>query len=213
MDPLAGLEECSPTRFTRWRLRSRACAAADAAVTMVTGAMIAVAAVDSVVSWPSDRVLIPDTRLLSPITKTASIACVLWAMLGIGMIFGGRGRNRAVRTAVRPAFTPRVAALLAAVAAIVAVVAVGGHLAGTARGEARVLPGPRYEVAVRGVGDGDWTPVPADRYRTWQARFVREDGMLTIFLAVLMGLSLGLLDLHRRATRPAPGRASPRPDD
>ncbi len=58
---------------------------------------------------------------------------------------------------------------------------------GAAKGDARVLPGPRYEISTINLNDGNWTPVSAGQYALWQARFVREDGFFTLFGFALIG--------------------------
>jgi hypothetical protein len=52
------------TRLTRWRLRSRACAVIGLIVAAAGASLLALAALDSIVSWPSNRVLIGDRQLV-----------------------------------------------------------------------------------------------------------------------------------------------------
>lgn len=68
--------------------------------------------------------------------------------------------------------------------------------------DARVLPRPRYEISALNLNDGEWTPVSADKYALWQGRFVRENGLSTLFGLGLIGGGLVLLQLHQAATRP-----------
>lgn len=98
-------------------------------------------------------------------------------------------------------------------ALVCVVVVVGGMVMGAAKGDARVLPGPRYEISTIDLNHGNWTPVSAGQYALWQARFVREDGLFTLFGFALIGGGLGLFRLHRAATRPvsADGHSGPQP--
>jgi hypothetical protein len=61
------------------------------------------------------------------------------------------------------------------------------------------MPGARYEVSILDLNDARWTRVTAAAYRMWQARFVREDGQLTVFGLILAGVGLGFLRLRRTA--------------
>jgi hypothetical protein len=58
--------------FTQWRLRSRSCAVADMIGAAASIGLYAVAGIDSVVSWPSNQVLLSDPDL-------SRVAAVLFA--------------------------------------------------------------------------------------------------------------------------------------
>jgi hypothetical protein len=90
---------------------------------------------------------------------------------------------------------------LAVAAAFCIVVIVGGFAFGAAKGDARLLPGPRYEVSTLDLNQANWTRVSKRQYDLWQARFVREDGLFTLFGLVLAVGSLGLLQLHGTGIR------------
>ena len=165
--------------------------------------MFAIAALDSVVSWPSNRVLIGDRQL-------ARLAGIVvgpgwpWLLVSLAVVFGLPRRRRAnvVRPPRRPASWPLLARVgLAAAAALCIAVIVGGAAVGAAKGNARLLPGPRYEVSTLDLNQASWTPVSKSQYDLWQARFVREDGAFTLFGLVLAVGSLRLFELHRTATR------------
>ena len=49
--------------FTQWRLRSRSCGVADVIAAAAAISLCAVAGIDSVVSWPSNQVLLSDPDL------------------------------------------------------------------------------------------------------------------------------------------------------
>lgn len=194
------------TRFTSWRLRSRACAVIDLIVAAAGSGLVALAAVDSVVSWPANHVLVTDRQL-------ARVAGIVlgpgwpWLFASVIMVFGLRQR----RWDTRPrSLTPRIrrwrTGLLVAGAFCVAVV-VGGFVVGAGKGDVRVLPGPRYQVSTLELNNANWTYVPRSEYETWQARFVREDGAFTFFGLVLVVGGLGMYQLHRAATR-TDGRVS-----
>src|ERR1700693_2390178 len=74
---------------TQWRLRSRACAVADMIGAAAGISLYAVAGVDSVVSWPSNQVLLSDPDL-------SRIAAVLLGPAWVWLIFlAGEGSRRA----------------------------------------------------------------------------------------------------------------------
>lgn len=191
------------TRLTRWRLRSRACAVIDLIVAAAGASLLALAALDSVVSWPSNHVLIDDRQL-------ARVAGIVlgpgwpWLIVSLVIIFGvPRGRrDRYARPQGWPVPRPLIARVgLAVAAALCIAVIAGGFAVGAAKGDARLLPGPRYEVSTLDLNQANWTPVSKSQYDLWQARFVREDGPFTLFGLVLAAGSLGLLQLHRTGTR------------
>jgi hypothetical protein len=70
--------------FTQWRLRSRSCAVADVMAVAAAISLYAVAGIDSVVSWPSNQVLLSDPALVR-------IAIVLLAPTLVWLIVGGDG--------------------------------------------------------------------------------------------------------------------------
>jgi hypothetical protein len=176
------------------------------------GGLFVIAAVDSVVSWPSNRVLLSEPDL-SRVAAVLLLPGWLWLFVSFPMVFGmpKRDRHRRGRSARRatdrlvwgaPWSSLPMRAGLGLAALVCAVVVVGGSVVGAAKGHARLLPGPRYEISTVDLNDGEWTPVSAGQYALWQARFVREDGLFTLFGFVLIGGGLGLFRLHRLATRP-----------
>jgi hypothetical protein len=207
------------TRCTQWRLRSRACAAADRVAATVAVCTFVLAVVDSVASWPSDRVLIGQGDL-DHAAGLALLPSFFWLGVSSWLLFGAGWSPSQPRKphltidrpslwrAAMPAPAVRACFLMASVAC--AALVVGGLVVGFDKGEARTLPGPRHEVSSPSLDDGGgWTPVSAAQYQVWQARFVREDAMFFApFCLATAWLYLGTLQLHRRATRPrrrAPG--------
>jgi hypothetical protein len=187
------------SRFTRWRLRSPLCAALDVVAALAGAGLFVVAAVDSVASWPSDKVMLTDPQL-SRIAGIVLPPAWFWMIASTVMIYGMRRRPHAAGPArSRPRLPPlgRVAMVVCAV--VCAAVVVGSFAVGADKGSARIIPGPRYEVSILDLNDARWTRVTPAEYRIWQARFVREDGVFTAFGLILAGVSLGFLRLRRTA--------------
>jgi hypothetical protein len=191
------------TGLTQRRLRSRACAIADLVVAAAGASLLALAALDSVVSWPSNHVLVDDRQL-------SRVAGILlgpgwpWLLVSYATVFGirNRRRSRSQRPTRWPVPLPLLARVgLAVTAALCIAVIAGGFAVGAAKGNARILPGPRYEVSTLDLNQADWTLVPKRQYDLWQARFVREDGLFMLFGFALAAGSLGLFQLHLTARR------------
>jgi len=161
--------------------------------------LFVLAAVDSVASWPSDRVLLTDPEL----ARVAGIVLLPgwpWMMASFLMVFGvprRRPRTRRRNSPWRRLPLPGRIAIWAVAAACAAVVA-GSYAVGAAKGSARVLPGPRYEVSVIYLNNLQWTQVTHAQYQMWQAQFVREDSFFTTFGLFLAAASIGFLRLRRR---------------
>jgi hypothetical protein len=200
-------------RSTQWRIRSRACAVGDMVAAAAGAALFVLVAVDSVASWPSDRVLLDDD-VLSRVAGVVLIPCWNWLLVSL-LVLGvlraprdkqkrsaGRATKRMIWRTMYPSLPMRLGLGLACV--VCATVVVGGFVVGGAKGGARVLPGPIYQISTLDLNDAEWTPVSADQYAQWRARFVREDGaFFTLFGLALTAGSLGLLQLHRIVIRDA----------
>jgi len=180
--------------FTQWRLRSRSCAVADMLGAAAAISLYAVAGIDSVVSWPSNQVLLSDPDLVR-IAVVLLAPTLVWLIVSAGMVYG---RTQSWRLSQLPA-GPRACFVAAAVAC--AAVIVGGLMLGTAKGAVRILPGPRYQVSVIDNSQTGWTTVPLSQFRLWQASFVREDGLFMFFWLLAATAFIALLDLRREATR------------
>jgi len=89
-----------------------------------------------------------------------------------------------------------VAAVLVSLALIVVSFAIG-----VAKGSVQVLPGPVYLVSTLDLNSATPTRVSAAQFGLWQARFVREDSLFTLFGLVIMSAGAGLLALRRQPTR------------
>ena len=75
--------------FTQWRLRSRSCAVADVIAVAAAVSLYAVAGIDSVVSWPSNQVLLSDPDLVR-IAIVLLAPTLVWLIVSAGMV-SGRG--------------------------------------------------------------------------------------------------------------------------
>lgn len=84
---------------------------------------------------------------------------------------------------------------------VCAAVILGGFVPGVAKGAARVLPGPRYQVSVIDNSPAGWTTVPLSQFRYWQASFVREDGFFMFFALIVATGFIALLDLRHEEAR------------
>ena len=145
-------------------------------------------------SWPSNQVLLSEPDL-STIAGVLLIPTWVWLIFSLGM---ASDRTQSWRLSQLPA-RPRIC--IAAAAAVCGAVVAGGFVLGAAKGSARVLPGPRYQVSTIDPNPSAWTTVPLGQFHLWQASFVREDGPLMGFGLVAATGFIALLHLHREATR------------
>ena len=149
------------------------------------------------VSWPSNQVLLSDPDLVR-MAVVLLAPTLVWLVVSAGMV---SGRARSWRLSQLPA-GPRACVVAAAV--VCAAVIAGGFMLGAAKGDVRVLPGPRYQVSVIGNSQTGWTTVPLSQFRFWQASFVREDGLFMVFGLLAATAFIVLLHLRREATRAGP---------
>src|SRR3954468_22710376 len=161
--------------FREWRLRSRAAGVLDLIMAMAGVVIITVAAVDSLVTWPSDAIWI------SPMPLEHAMAFLVipgwsWLLFGCAILPSWDSQRFDLRRIGHSRATG-----LVLTATVCLAVVVGGFVIGAAKGHLRVLPGPRYQVATPGLNDAEWTTVSASQYRVWEARFLREDGLFTLF--------------------------------
>ena len=195
MGDLEDLFEPGPeNESSPWRLRARAYAVSDIIGAAAGISLYAVVGIDSVVSWPSNQVLISDPNL-SNIAGVLLIPTWVWLIFSVGM---ASGRTQSWRLSQLPA-RPRIC--FAAAAVVCAAVVAGGFVLGAAKGSARILPGPRYQVSIIDPNPSAWTTVPLNQFHLWQASFVREDGPLMVFGLVAATGFIALLHLHRQAAR------------
>ena len=195
MGDLESLFEPEPeNESTPWRLLSGACAVADIIGAAAGISLFAVVGIDSVVSWPSNQVLLSDPDL-------SAIAAVLlgptwvWLIFSAGMAYD---RMRSWRLSQVPA---RYRICFAAAAVVCVAVVAGGFVVGAAKGAVRILPGPLYQVSTIDPNPSAWTTVPLSQFHLWQASFVREDGPFMVFGLVAATCLIALLHLHREAAR------------
>ena len=186
-----------------WRLRSRACAVSDIIGAAAGISLYAVVGIDSVVSWPSNQVLLSDPDL-STIAGVLLIPTWVWLIFSAGMVPGWTQSWRLSQMPARPR------TYFAAAAVVCVAVVAGGFVLGAAKGAVRILPGPRYQVSTIDLNQSAWTTVPLRQFHLWQASFVREDGPLMVFGLAAATCFIALLYLRREAARaslPAPGSA------
>ncbi|GAA1956293.1 hypothetical protein [Kitasatospora viridis] len=174
-------------RLRDWRMRSPVAEVLDTVVLCAAAVVIAVVVVDDVVSWPTDRVLLAHDRL-SVLAGWLLFPSMLWLMPSMMVTFPvRRHEGREVRVAARARLrrlylpTRRHALAQGALLLLCVGVMVGGFAFGFAKGGAQELPGPRYQVSTEDVQHYAWTDVTPREYDRWQARYVREDGVLLLF--------------------------------
>jgi hypothetical protein len=195
MGDLEDLFEPGPeNESSQWRPRARAYAVSDIIGAAAGISLYAVVGIDSVVSWPSNQVLISDPNL-SNIAGVLLIPTWVWLIFSVGM---ASSRTQSWRLSQLPA-RPRIC--FAAAAVVCAAVVTGGFVLGAAKGSARILPGPRYQVSIIDPNPSAWTTVPLNQFHLWQASFVREDGPLMVFGLFAATGFIALLHLHRQAAR------------
>jgi hypothetical protein len=179
---------------THWRLRSRLCAVADMIGVAAGISLYVVTGIDSVVSWPSNQVLLSEPDL-STVAAVLLLPTWLWLIFSAGMVSGRTRYWGLSQIPVRPR------TCFAAAAAVCAAVVAGGFVIGAAKGSVRILPGPRYQVSLIDPNPSAWTTVPLSQFRFWQACFVREDGPFMLFGLAAATVFIALLHLRREATR------------
>jgi hypothetical protein len=210
-------------RFWRWRLRSPVCAVADTIVVAAGAGFWATAVLDCVVTWPANRVLLSDHDV-SRLAGAVVPACWLWFLMPlvfVGLDRTSRSSQRRLafpvawrrrpwplpapwapsQATAKPLFPPLVKACLAAAVLVSLTVIVVSFAIGVAKGSAQVLPGPVYVVSTLDLNGATPTRVSAAQFSLWQARFVREDSLFTLFGLVMMSAGAGLLALRRQPTR------------
>ncbi|WP_329587138.1 hypothetical protein OG500_37555 [Kitasatospora sp. NBC_01250] len=183
----------------------------DLVAAVAGAALLILSLVDSLASWPSNRVLVVHDDL-SRIAGAVLVPCWIWLLVSLFLVVRPRAARRdtqeeAARRAAemriwRAMFPDRRLRLGLGVIGILCLgVVIGGFVVGGAKGSSRILPGPSYQISTADLNDDAWTPVAPQQYTLWQARFIREDGLFTVFGLALAGGSLGLLQLHHTTRR------------
>jgi hypothetical protein len=210
-------------RFWRWRLRSPVCAVADTIAVAAGCVLWATAVLDCVATWPANGVLFSDHDL-SRLAGALVPACWLWFLMPLVFVGLGRTSRSSQRrlslsaswrwrdwpmraqwapsgATAKPLLPPPVkACLVAAALASVAVIVVSFAI-GVAKGSVQVLPGPVYLVSTLDLNSATPTRVSAAQFGLWQARFVREDSLFTLFGLVMVSAAACLLALRRQPAR------------
>jgi hypothetical protein len=184
MNPVEPEREAMP-----WRLRSWWCAIADVIGAAVGIGLYAVTGIDSVVSWPSNQVLLSDPDL-SNIAMVLLVPTWLWLLMSAGMLPERVRYWSPWKMPVRPRICFGAAAVVCAAVIFV------GFAVGAAKGAVRILPGPRYQVS---INQAAWTTVPLNQFHYWQACFVREDGPFMLFGLAAGTVFIAVLYLRREA--------------
>jgi hypothetical protein len=196
---------------------------ADTIVVAAGAGFWATAVLDCVVTWPANRVLLSDHDV-SRLAGAVVPACWLWFLMPlvfVGLDRTSRSSQRRLafpvawrrrpwplpapwapsQATAKPLFPPLVKACLAAAVLVSLTVIVVSFAIGVAKGSAQVLPGPVYVVSTLDLNGATPTRVSAAQFSLWQARFVREDSLFTLFGLVMMSAGAGLLALRRQPTR------------
>lgn len=191
------------TSLTQWRLRSRWCAAVDVLTVLAAAALIIFTAIDTMTSWPSNQVLVgdPDVARFAAIVLAP---CWPWLLVSAVMVYGVPRRESVTADPERPRsplwpWPWRAGMTLAGLVSLVVVV--GAFVIGADSGTTRVLPGRRYEVSALDLHNAGWTMVSPAQFHFWQASFLREDAVFTMFAVALIAGSLGFLHRHRQLVR------------
>ena len=186
-----------PTRYARWRVRSRPAAAADTVMIFFAVTLLVVSLVDALATWPSDRVLISPTEL----ERWAGVVLLPgwgWLMISSLLFYGLRQDNYRTRWGPR---VPRAAvAVVAVVSLLCAFTFVGGLVLGVATGAVRTTGGV-HQVSTSSLNAAEWTTVSKSDYLAWEAKFLRLDSMFSLFGLVMAGVGARFVWLRRTVPR------------
>ena len=180
-----GLRNWPPTRFAVWRVRSRFCKVLDV-ITAFAGLVLTVlAAADSIASWHSDYVLVPASTL-EHVAGAILLPTWPWMLVSAGMVMGVR-RDRLLDLPGWSAMRHRAILVFGVAVAVVLAIVVTGFVIGADKGSLRALPGGIHQVSTLGLNHAAWTDVSAAQFRLWQARFIREDALFSLFGVWMIG--------------------------
>jgi hypothetical protein len=160
--------------------------------------------VDSVVSWPANHVVLASDTLSS--WAAVLIPGWIWLIVSYAAVFGFDRSHR--RPKYKRVLGTQAGAVVAACAAVTLAVVIAGFAIGASKGSVRVLPNSIIQVSTVDLNDADWTTVSPLAAEVWQARFVREDAILSLFGVALMTGAYAFPRLGRARARagalPAP---------
>ena len=188
-------------RIAAWRTASRTSLVLDCVVLLLGVVLLVVALGDSVVSWPSDRVLLSSADL-ERLGGVILIPSWIWLLASVAVAYGfSRDRRfpgfgatwRGLRKHMR---RPMIAAFIGLTALTLFVIVVG-FVVGAHKGSLRVLPSGIHQVSTLDLHSGAWTTVTPHQYQVWDARFIREDAALAIFALFMIGVSMLFVRVHR----------------
>lgn len=156
--------------------------------------------VDSLASWPSDRVLI-SASALERIAGFVLIPAWIWILVSAALVNGLRARNARARPRVWPgreSMTKPIVIAFVGTAVVLLGVVVVGFVIGADKGSLRIVADGVHQVSTLSVNNANWTAVSSEQYQAWDARFVREDAFFGFFGLAMIGFSLLMLRLHRK---------------
>jgi hypothetical protein len=169
-----------------------------ARVFIVVGALLfIVPLVDSAVSWPANHVVLDSAALSS--WAAVLIPGWIWLIVSYGAVFGFDGRRR--RPKYKGVLGTHAGTVVAACAAVALAVVIAGFVIGGSKGSVRVLPNSITQVSTLDLNNAEWTTVSSKAAAMWQARFVREDAVLSLFGLVLMTGAYAFPKLGRARAR------------
>lgn len=196
-EPWPLLSRWPPTRFSDWRVRSSLARFLDVVVGVAGAALIGVSLIDAIASFWHDTVLIYPTAL-QRFAGVVLLPCWPWILVSAWMVYGMPRRGRSTWTTWRENWR-RGVPWLGAFAVIVAVIVIGFVL-GASKGSLRVLPGGVHQVSTLDLNSAEWTKVSPAGYRTWAARFIREDAFFATFGLAMVGFVAAIWSLPQWLT-------------
>jgi hypothetical protein len=191
-----------PTRFAPWRLRSQVCVPVDWLVGAAGAILIVLPGLDSVLSWPTNNVIV-DPATLVHLSTALLLSCWPWIIVSGWMVTGRQGAKLPFAPAPKGPWKLTVFCF-AVLAVVVLVVIVVGLAMGGAKGSSRVLPNDVYQISSIG---GPWTTVPSKKYDIWTAELVRLDALFALFGLLMAGFAL-LMHYLRWSLRPLIGKGA-----
>ena len=120
-------------------------------------------------------------------------------LVSVGMVFGLK-RDQQLRFPFWRGIRRHSALLGLAAVALVFIVIVVDFVVGAAEGSLRILPSHVHQVSTSGLNKATWTSVSPAQFRVWEARFIREQSLLSLFGFFLVGYGL-LMRRVRRLTK------------
>lgn len=193
--------ETLPGRYAALRLRSKACYAVDVVVFCLGAVLLVVPVLDSVVSWPSNAVLI-EASTLEHLAAVLLIPAWAWILISVAMLIGSRARRATQdrdgrRWRLRNVHVTPIVLIFAALLLLIVGVITVGFVIGADKGSLRIIHGSVFQVSTLGLNNATWTTITPHEYHVWNARFIREDAFFAVFGLAMIGFSTLMFRLHR----------------